>query len=101
MLWDVAGAEAELGLAAGEVTALAETARNAAPGADPALLPFYRVCYRALEVGRWWYAAAAAPDDAERGRREAERDRYRALLADALRALPAPQLARPGGAAAP
>jgi hypothetical protein len=84
ILWDVAGAEVELGLSPREATRLAEAARAVAPGADPALLPFYRTCYLALELGRWWTAARASPPGAERTRREAARERYRRLLARAL-----------------
>lgn len=101
LLWDVAGAEAELGLSPREAWRLAEAARAVAPGADPALLPFYRVCYRALELGRWWYAAQAAPDGEERRRREAERERYRRGLGEALLALEMPRIAAPSGPVSP
>jgi hypothetical protein len=98
LLWDVAGAEAEHGLAPREAVRLAEAARTLAPGADPACLPFYRVCYLALELGRWSFAAAAAEAGPERRRREAVRERYRRGLAGALERL-APGARRvPGGA---
>jgi hypothetical protein len=87
LLWDVAGAEAELGLSPREALRLAEAARALAPGADPALLPFYRVCYHALELGRWSFAAGAAPPGAERRRREAARERHLRGLAGALAGL--------------
>jgi hypothetical protein len=84
LLWDVAGAEAELGLSPGETLRLAETARALAPGADPSSLPFYRVAYQALELARWSFAAAAAPPGEERRRREEARERYRRGLGEAL-----------------
>jgi hypothetical protein len=90
VLWDVAGAQLELGLSEGEALRLADDARAVSPGADPALLPFYRVCYLALEVGRWWFAAAGETPGAERGRREAALARYRRALGRALVALPRP-----------
>jgi hypothetical protein len=86
-LWDVAGAELELGLSRREAIGLAEAAREAGPGADPALLPFYRTCLAALEVGRWWYAAAGAPPGPERARRDAALARYRRSLGRALAGL--------------
>ena len=46
-LWDVAGAELELGLSPGRPAALAEAIRAVAPGALPAALPFYRAAYAA------------------------------------------------------
>jgi hypothetical protein len=97
-LWDVAGAQVELGLSDHEALRLAEAVRDLAPGADPSHLPFYRVCFLALEVGRWSYAAATEPLGPERGRREAALARYRRALGGALVALvrgrrPAPALA--------
>ncbi|MGC3999349.1 MAG: hypothetical protein QM767_18675 [Anaeromyxobacter sp.] len=107
-LWDVAGAQLELGLTEGEALRLAEAARQAGPGADPSALPFYRTCLAALEVGRWSYAAAAEPDGPERRRRDGMLDRYRRLLAAELERLargPAIRRARGeralGGAAPP
>ena len=89
LLWDVAGAEAELRLSPREAVRLAEVARADTPGADPALLTFYRVCYQALEVGRWWYASRAVPPGEERRRRESALQRYQRGLAAALAGLSA------------
>jgi hypothetical protein len=86
-LWDVAGAQVELGLTDREAVQLAEAARAVAPGAGPALLPFYRACFLALEVGRWTYASAGEPPGPERARRRAALARYRRAFAGALAAL--------------
>jgi hypothetical protein len=83
VFWDVAGAEQELGLSPREARELAAAARRIAPGADPALLPFYRVCLLALEVGRWTFAAGGEAPGPERARREATLERYRRGLAAA------------------
>jgi hypothetical protein len=104
-LWDVAGAELELGLSSGEALRLAEAARAVGPGADPALLPFYRTCLAALEVGRWWFAARSAPTPAERGRCDGALARYRRALGRELVSLrrarrpvqPVPAAASGGG----
>lgn len=86
-LWDVAGAELALGLAPAEGRALAERVRAAAPGAPPALLPFFRVCRAALEVARWALAARDGDLEAdERLRRERARDGATAALRAALAA---------------
>lgn len=79
-LWDVAGAQLELGLSDAEAFRLAEAARAVGPGADPSLLPFYRTCLAALEVGRWTYAAENEPPGVERGRRDRALARYRRAL---------------------
>jgi hypothetical protein len=82
-LWDVAGASVELGLGPREEAALARAVRDAAPGAPPSCLPFYRAAYAALEVARWTLAAAdPGLDFAEAERRAAEAAR----LGEALRA---------------
>jgi hypothetical protein len=86
-LWDVAGAQVELGLTHREARRLARAARAVSRGADPALLPFYRVAFLALEVGRWTYALASEPPGPERARREAALERYRRALAAELHAL--------------
>jgi hypothetical protein len=91
VLWDVAGAELELGLSPREAQALAAVARWIAPGADPALLPFYRVCLLALEVGRWTFAAGGEAPGPERARRDATLERYRRGLAAALAGLARPR----------
>jgi hypothetical protein len=98
-LWDVAGAQLELGLTEREALRIAEAARAAGPGADPSLLPFYRACLAALEVGRWSYAAAAAPPGAERARRERALARYRRALGRELAALGAARGRRRRGVA--
>jgi hypothetical protein len=82
-LWDVAGAELELGLDAAEGRALAEAVRADAPGAGPELLPLYRVCYAALELARWTELAPGADAEEERRRANA-RGRYREALGRAL-----------------
>jgi hypothetical protein len=86
-LWDVAGAQLELGLDDREAWRLGEAARARGPGADPALLPFYRTCLAALEVGRWTFALAGEPPGPERGRRLAQLERYRRLLGREIAAL--------------
>jgi hypothetical protein len=87
-LWDVAGAELELGLSADEVEVLSRAVRAAAPGASPACLPFFRAAYAALELGRWTLAAEdGGLDGDERARRRAERDRYRSALHRAVSAV--------------
>jgi len=101
LLWDVAGAEAELGLSPREALRLAEAARALAPGADPALLPFYRVCYHALELGRWSFAAGAAPPGDERRRREEARERHLRGLAARLAELGPAARGRPRAGSAP
>jgi hypothetical protein len=88
VLWDVAGAQIELGLTEREAIRLAEATRRLAPGADPSLLPFYRVCLVALEVGRWAFAAANEPPGAERARRDRMFARYRTALGRELAKLP-------------
>lgn len=81
VLWDVAGVELAFDLAPHEGEALARSVRNASRGADPRLLPFYRACRAAFEVGRWTLAAAdGGLDGAEAARRGRERERAVAAL---------------------
>lgn len=72
--WDVAGAEAELGLDADE---LGRAIRDAGgPVVLPDLLAFYRPCYLAFQLGSYVMAAAAGagqPSEAERLTAQAER----------------------------
>lgn len=80
-LWDVAGCELAFDLAPDETRALTDAVRAAAPGAPPRVLPFYRVCHAAFEVGRW---TLASEDPGIDGRELARR---RAAAAHAVRGL--------------
>jgi hypothetical protein len=97
-LWDVAGAEVELGLAAAETEALARAVRASSAGAPLSTLPFYRAAYAAFELGRWTLAAGdAGLDPAEAARRRAEAARLEAALRGALAAGGGRTPARVGG----
>jgi hypothetical protein len=82
LLWDVAGARAELGLSRDEACRLA---RRLVPGAGRAAVALFEAAYRAHRLGRWTFAGALAADGDERGRIARACRRYRALLARALR----------------
>jgi hypothetical protein len=66
LAWDVAGAEAELGLSADESDALVRRLGAAGCRVAPDALRFMRAAYPAFQLGLWTHALQAA-DRAERG----------------------------------
>ena len=80
--WDVAGAEAELGLDAAELRRLLAIVGPV----DPELLAALRPCYLAFQLGRHALAADGAPPD-EAARLRAAADRYATLVRGCLRGM--------------
>jgi hypothetical protein len=67
--WDIAGAAVEFGLDPDEVERLrAAVSNSSGEVADPAVLPFFQLCYAAFQGGVWAMAEAsgAAPERRQR-----------------------------------
>jgi hypothetical protein len=74
--WDVAGAQVELELDAGEAEELAGRVRRAtADPLQPAVVAFYEAAYLAHRLARWTFALDTEADPVERSRIAAARER--------------------------
>ena len=82
--WDVAGAQAELGLTAEELSRLADGLLRRGCRIDPELLGFYAPAYLAFQLGHYRLAAQDARNPIEQRRLESQCGRYAQALRDQL-----------------
>lgn len=83
-LMDVAGAQAELGLTAEELSRLADGLLRRGCRIDAELLGFYAPAYLAFQLGHYRLAAQDARNPIERRRLESRCERYTQALRDQL-----------------
>jgi hypothetical protein len=81
-VWDLVGAQIELGLSDSDFSALVDQISFEVPTFRPSLgkLGFYRICYLVLQLAYWGQASDGAGDLPERARLRIAMDRYESLL---------------------